>query len=150
LDLRYTTVNNVAGKVIASPQPMLQPAVAKALQGAARVFKSKGYQVVVWDAYRTSQTQETLLSITHDQKYVREDSNHPKGLAVDMTLADKDGKYLDMGTDFDDFSPRAHVDTTDITPIQQQNRQMLIEVMQEHGFTVWPYEWWHFDFTGSK
>lgn len=146
LDLRYTTADNVAKRVIATPQPLLQPHVAVALQQAAQMFKTKGYLLVIWDAYRTPQTQEALLAIAKDQRYARDDSNHPKGLAVDITLADSSGRYLDMGTDFDDFSPKAHVDSPDITPAQQQNRAILVEVMQQNGFVVWPYEWWHFDF----
>jgi len=34
--------------------------------------------------------------------------------------------------------------------VVRKNRDMLIEVMQRNGFTVYEYEWWHFDFNGWK
>jgi D-alanyl-D-alanine dipeptidase len=76
-------------------------------------------------------------------------SNHLKGLAVDLTLANYDGTYLDMGTDFDDFSERAHVDSALITPDQQANRKILQTAMEAHGYKPWPYEWWHFDYPAT-
>lgn len=146
LDLRYASTNNIAGRVIAAQLPLLRADALAALQSAERAFSKKGYKLVVWDAYRAPQTQAALQEVVNDERYVRSDSNHPKGLAVDITLANAEGKYLDMGTDFDDFSPRAHVDATEINQIQRQNRSVLIEVMRQYGFSVWRYEWWHFDF----
>jgi len=54
--------------------------------------------------------------------------------------------YLDMGTDYDDFSPRAQPDFSGLSEQQRINRSILQEVMLRHGFIQHPFEWWHFDY----
>jgi D-alanyl-D-alanine dipeptidase len=48
---------------------------------------------------------------------------------------------IDMGTGFDCFSPLAHTNAT-VSPAQQKNRQWLVEVMAQGGFTNYVDEWW--------
>jgi zinc D-Ala-D-Ala dipeptidase len=46
---------------------------------------------------------------TAQQPYVADPRNgsiHNYGLAVDLSLEDQNGRELDMGTGFDDFSPK--------------------------------------------
>jgi D-alanyl-D-alanine dipeptidase len=147
-DLRYATSNNVTGKVLdeATSIARLDIGAATRLRKASTQFKERGFKLVIWDAYRSERTQAELRAIDPDEKYVLEKSQHALGLAVDITLATEDGTLLDMGTDHDDFSERAHPDSTDVTDLQQNNRLILIETMAKFGFKVWPYEWWHFDF----
>ncbi|GAC1500163.1 MAG: hypothetical protein NVS1B10_03540 [Candidatus Saccharimonadales bacterium] len=66
-------------------------------------------------------------------------------MAVDVTLADQQGNYLDMGTDFDEFSLRAHANYEQLSKDQISNRQLLVDGMISASFRQWPYEWWHFD-----
>jgi len=55
-----------------------------------------------------------------------------------------------MGTDFDDFSPRAHAYATDGVSTQAQvNRGTLREAMAAGGLAVYSGEWWHFDGPGA-
>jgi D-alanyl-D-alanine dipeptidase len=55
-----------------------------------------------------------------------------------------------MGTDFDDFSPRATAFATDeVSPAAQANRARLRQAMEAGGFTVYAGEWWHFDGPGA-
>jgi zinc D-Ala-D-Ala dipeptidase len=62
-----------------------------------------------------------------------------------VTIANADGP-VDMGTDFDDFTPRALAYATDgVSPAAQANRARLRDAMQAGGLTVYTGEWWHFD-----
>ena len=147
LDLRYSTENNVTKRVLETRSvAKLDARAAQAFQRAADDFIAEGFIPVVWDAYRKPETQEQLLKTNNDQRYVRLDSNHLKGTAIDVTLATAKGALLDMGTDFDDFTSLAHIDSPSITSQQQENRKILQTIMEAHGFVVWPYEWWHFDY----
>ena len=147
VDLRYASINNMLGKKIAlAIEPLINSACAAALTGAAATFGLAGYKLVIWDAYRSAETHQALLGHTIDRRYVRLDSNHLTGRAVDITLADTAGNYLDMGTDFDDFTDLAHTGAIGLTKTQLGNRELLKTSMETAGFTAWPYEWWHFDY----
>jgi D-alanyl-D-alanine dipeptidase len=77
--------------------------------------------------------------------------SHESGRSVDVTLADGHyGWLVDMGTDFDDFSPRSLAYAKDgVTAQQQANRERLRSAMTAGGFTVYTGEWWHFDGPGA-
>ena len=149
-DQRYATANNVTGEVLYHNLPLqLASPAAEALSRAAEDFRAQGLRLVVWDAYRPIEAHAKLRAIEGDTKYVAENSKHCLGVAVDLTLADNDGQYLDMGTDFDDFSPRAHFDASDLSDEQRQHRALLQQTMLSAGFTPWAYEWWHFEYPAS-
>jgi D-alanyl-D-alanine dipeptidase len=64
---------------------------------------------------------------------------------VDVTIAG-----VDMGTGFDDFTPRAKAYATDgVSPTEQANRARLRQAMQSGGLSVYSGEWWHFDGPGA-
>lgn len=152
LDIRYATTNNFTGKVIYTSDAcyLLEPAL-HALQQAADLFRTLGYRIKIWDAYRPRRAQYVLWDIVPDPRYVADPvkgSNHNRGCAVDITLVDKEGIELDMGTEFDDFTPRAHRDAQDVCQEALKNRKILETVMYQSGFTGEPTEWWHFDFEG--
>jgi len=148
LDLRYKTARNITGAPLyeADFTPRLAPKAAAALQQVARDLADQKLRLVLWDAYRPEPVQQKLRAAGTGEPYVLETSQHCLGLAVDVTLADQDGDYLDMGTDHDDFSPAAHADAAGLTAAQRTNRGLLAARMQARGFVQWPFEWWHFDF----
>lgn len=51
-----------------------------------------------------------------------------------------------MGTEYDDFSIKATTTNKNLDSEILKNREVLISVMNNNGFSVYPYEWWHFDF----
>lgn len=53
-----------------------------------------------------------------------------------------------MGTDFDDFTQKAHRDFKDLPPEVLNNRKLLQDIMEKNHFLGWHNEWWHFDFVG--
>ncbi|SDL35718.1 M15 family metallopeptidase [Pseudomonas indica] len=80
-------------------------------------------------------------------------SPHLTGGAVDVTLCDRHGRWLDMGTGFDEASPRSS--TTAFEQLEQptaeqeqvrRHRRWLHNAMIEAGFSNLPSEWWHYDF----
>ncbi len=149
IDQRYATTNNVTGTVLYDNiVPQLQVDAAAQFMQAAALFRAHDLRVVIWDGYRPPEVQQKLRAVNaaYDVEYILEDSNHCKGLAIDLTLARTDGTYLDMGTGFDEFNARSHAHATDITPDQAANRQLLRSVMEQCGFSQWPYEWWHYDY----
>ncbi len=73
---------------------------------------------------------------------------HITGGAVDVTLAYKDGKAIDMGVEFDEFSNRANSDYYENEDIDEEirtNRRILYNAMTLAGFTSLPTEIWHYD-----
>lgn len=147
LDLRYTTTNNFTGKKVFHRSGLvirkeLEPVIKKII---ARLDELN-LRLVVWDAYRTQAEQDILRLACSDDKYVSVVSNHERGITLDVTLADKEGNYLDMGTGFDGFSEVAYADHAGLSAIQKNNRHILSNTMKNNGFKENPYEWWHYDF----
>lgn len=154
IDLRYASSANILGRSLyeAGFTARLADSAAQALTKVCDALAQQDYKLVIWDAFRPQAVQQELLALNlelHDT-YVLQDSNHCRGQALDITIATNTGEYLDMGTDHDDFSDKAHVDSSQLTPEQMKNRAVLTNAMQTAGFTTWPYEWWHFDYTGAE
>lgn len=147
LDIRYATTNNFTGEQLyKNPVAWLRSEPLKALSQAADKLRFIGCRLVIFDAYRPPSVQEKLRTVCDNDDYVMEVSNHCRGITVDVTLVGADGKYLDMGTDYDDFSEKAHIDASGITLEQQANRRLLQEVMEMQGFVQHSFEWWHYDY----
>lgn len=96
----------------------------------------------------------TMLSLYVDKPSEIPDKpfNHLTGGAIDLTIGNKDG-LLNMGTDFDDFSKKAHMDAYENLPAIcsedkkiRNNRRLLKKVMENAGFINYAEEWWHFDY----
>ena len=114
------------------------------------IAQSMGLSIVVWDAYRPySATKEMVQwAISSDKAWLVEEgyiarrSRHNGGVAVDLGLM-KNGKYLDMGTEWDDFSEKSHI--FNVTGQQLQNRMLLQGMMRAQGWVGYTKEWWHFE-----
>ena len=63
---------------------------------------------------------------------------------MDLTLLDPSGAALDMGGEFDWFSPVSGHNYADLTPAQKQNRLYLKAGMEAAGFAPYSEEWWHY------
>jgi D-alanyl-D-alanine dipeptidase len=84
-------------------------------------------------------------------------STHATGGAIDLTLCDRNGVPLNLGTEFDDFSEKANTryfenqDWQGATTLESDIesgmlRRVLFYAMTQQGFTNFPNEWWHYDF----
>ncbi|MEW6448754.1 MAG: hypothetical protein AB1426_11860 [Bacillota bacterium] len=47
---------------------------------------------------------------------------------MDLTLIDAGGKEVDMPSGFDEFSPKADRDYSDVSPVQAENARYLEEL----------------------
>lgn len=151
LDIRYATTDNFTGEQLYRyPVAWLRSEPLQALQRVAGQLRLIGCRLVIFDAYRPAKVQEKLRMVCNNEDYVMKVSNHCRGITVDATVMGADGQQLDMGTDYDDFSEKAHPDTQNITTVQQANRRLLKEIMEKHGFVQHPFEWWHYDYQPDK
>lgn len=70
---------------------------------------------------------------------------HSTGAALDLTLADANGKEVWMGSPIDENSDRSNPDFFAVQDsTAHANRQLLLQVMTKAGFTRHWGEWWHF------
>ncbi|MGR0278851.1 M15 family metallopeptidase [Marinomonas dokdonensis] len=81
---------------------------------------------------------------------VKSPSPHLTGGSIDVTLCDNIGRFIDMGTHFDEASQDSWTDALEASRWEnteaQRNRRILFHAMTEAGFTNLPSEWWHYDF----
>lgn len=143
------TANFMHEKVYPCARCLLRPEVAEALEKANTLATEKGYRLVLYDCYRPYPIQYKMYEIVNNPLYVAKPgkgSNHNRGQAVDISLADEDGNLLDMGGVFDEFSKISHYAYKDIPRKARKNRKRLRNIMIEAGFTPLESEWWHFDY----
>lgn len=150
LDLRYASKNNFTGEVLYDGDVgVLHKKTFEKLLKAHEEFKSLGYKIKIWDAYRPFYIQKILWDILPNPNYIANPytngSNHNRACAVDVTLTDLEGNEILMPTEFDDFSERAHRNYFGSSDIQIKNAELLKNIMIKHGFTTINTEWWHFD-----
>lgn len=149
VDLKYATEDNFTGTVIyAFSDAYLRYGTVKKLQAVMNDLSADGYSLKIWDAFRPTAAQWKLWEICPDPVYVSDPnkgfSSHSRGNTVDVTLVYTDGSTVDMPTDFDDFSPLADRDYSDVDEPAAGNARYLEQVMTAHGFTPYSGEWWHF------
>jgi zinc D-Ala-D-Ala dipeptidase len=151
IDLRYATPNNFVGVPLypADARCLVHESMAPRLAAAAAVLRSKGEVLAFWDCYRPHDVQVRMFEAVPDPNWVARPGpyarSHEAGRSVDVTIADTGG-LVDMGTDFDDFTPRGLAYATDgVSAAAQANRARLRDAMKAGGLTVYKGEWWHFD-----
>ncbi len=146
--LAYATAENFTGRpVYRRADCWLHPDAAQALAAAVRLARAIGYRLRIYDAFRPSEAQWALWNHTPDPDFLadpRRGSPHSRGVAVDVTLVDGDGRALEMGTGFDAFTPRSHHGTLDIAAEAQRNRTLLLGLMTAAGWDFYRNEWWHY------
>lgn len=127
---------------------LLRASTASKLARAAEILARDGMTLVVWDAWRPPTVQRLMWNLLPDPRFVahpRFGSRHSRGAAVDVTLADADGRKLPMPCEFDEFSERAHAHWPGGTDEERDHRDLLRQVMERAGFRHLAEEWWHFD-----
>lgn len=169
----------------------LRESAAVMLEAANAALKAHSLHLYVFDGYRPISTQQGLWrhfnnlfrarypGFSEKQleektlEFVSDPRNfdpsrpheapplHATGGAVDLTLREASGAFLDLGTPFDDSTSMAVTDRFERrlldrdepmgTQIKRDdprlvNRRILYWTMREAGFTNYLFEWWHFDF----
>lgn len=180
VDLKYSTTDNFVGKDMYGDldRAYFVRDFADRVVAAQRILQAKHpeYTLLIYDAARPISVQRAMrraVEGTELENFVADGTKggrHNYGVAVDLTIATLDGKPLDMGAEFDDFTVAAYVkgtpDNSDpttrtmevyrsyimdmakrglISPEAAKNRLLLIEVMHEVGLYPYRREWWHFE-----
>ena len=153
LDIKYASPDNFTKEVIyTSPDAFTRIKVAEALKNVADSLASYDLSLKIYDAYRPYAATLKFYEVYPDTNFVanpRYGSRHNRGCAIDLTLVEREsGKEIPMPTPFDEFSEKAHPDYAELPDTVLKNRQFLFSIMEHFGFTHYPTEWWHFDFTG--
>ena len=154
LDMRYATTNNfVEEQLYDCGRCFLRPEAAEALAAANKELQAKGYSFKMYDCFRPLPVQQKLWDKFQNPSYVTPPSKgsmHNRGLAVDLTIVDEKGEELDMGTEFDFFGEEAHHTYTKHSKEINQNRKLLKETIEAHGFKGIRTEWWHYSYTKKR
>jgi D-alanyl-D-alanine dipeptidase len=156
LDMRYATANNFTGRILYDEaRAFLAAPAAQAVARASKMAQADGFGLTIYDAYRPWRITKKLWDATPvgpKKEYVanpKRGSKHNRGCAVDLTLHDlQTGQLVEMPTEFDDFSEKAHRDYMGASTAAIANRARLASYLEAEGFVGLSKEWWHFDFTG--
>lgn len=146
-----------------------RPGVIERLR-KAKALLPNGFNFKIWDGYRTLKVQKIL----YDDYYERLKAQHPDftheklcqmveifvsppshdplfpaphntGGAVDLTIIDADGRELQMGTPFDEFTEQSFTNHFKEGEFYD-NRMMFKEIMGKVGFANYFEEWWHYSY----
>lgn len=157
LDIRYASTNNFTGAVFyQQPKAFMQRPAAEAVVRANAKLKKQGLGLLVHDAYRPWHVTKMFWDATPSElkDFVANPalgSRHNRGCAVDITLYDlKTGEPIQMVAGYDEFSPRSFPMYPGGTSRQRWYRHLLRQTMEAEGFSVYEFEWWHFDFGDWK
>jgi zinc D-Ala-D-Ala dipeptidase len=167
INLRYATPNNFVGVPLypADARCLVHESMASGLAAAADKLRPQDEVLVFWDCYRPHDVQIRMWEAVPNPAWVARPipyaRSHEAGRSVDVTIASLKEPcptaqqvggacLLDMGTDFDDFSPRGQAFATEGVSAQAQaNRARLRDAMSAGGLSVYSGEWWHFDGPGA-
>ena len=149
LEIRYATEQNITGKKIyTDKRAWLREETIRKLAQVARELEEKGYRLVLWDGWRPASAQKALWAAKPDGRFLTPPnriSRHTRGTSVDVSLADRNGKILEMPSDHDEFTDRADEDFSDVPKEVAQRARLLRKAMFRAGFSGVPDEWWHYD-----
>jgi D-alanyl-D-alanine dipeptidase len=165
VELKYSSIDNFMKKDVYGNLETcyMRRIPAQMLVNAHEILKTEHpeLRLLIYDGLRPRSIQWTLWNTLSDvpekerTNFVadpRTGSIHNFGAAVDLTVAEKNGRPLDMGTHYDYFGdlafPRLEdslVVVGDLKQEQVNNRLILRHAMTEAGFSPITTEWWHFD-----
>jgi zinc D-Ala-D-Ala dipeptidase len=153
LDVRYATKNNFLGRpVYKQARAFLQRPAAAALVRVNQSLRRQGFGLIVFDGYRPWSVTKVFWDATPEDRKVfvadpSKGSRHNRGCAVDLSMFDlTTGATVQMPSEYDEFTERAHINYECATPESKRLRGILRAAMEAEGFAVYEPEWWHYDF----
>jgi D-alanyl-D-alanine dipeptidase len=115
-----------------------------------------GYGLLIHDAYRPWYVTKLFWDATPPEKHEfvadpAQGSRHNRGCAVDLTLYNlRGGTPVTMPSLYDEMSERAYPSYAGGDVASRRMRDYLRAHMEAEGFSVYPSEWWHFDYKDWK
>lgn len=167
VDLKYSTTDNFMGINMYGDlhKAYLRPEIAKMVVKAQKYIKefNPEYTLVIYDAARPLSAQRMMYKKVQGTKFsdyvakpVKGGGYHNFGCAVDVSIL-HNGKPLDMGAGFDEFSEMSHINNEKsnlkkgkLSQEAYNNRQILRNAMKKAGFDTYRCEWWHFQHYSKK
>ncbi|MDE3135435.1 MAG: M15 family metallopeptidase [Acidobacteriota bacterium] len=153
LDIRYATNRDFLGTpVYTEAKAFMQRPAAEALARVARKLENQGYGLLIHDAYRPWYVTKIFWDATPPDKHrfvadPGEGSRHNRGCAVDLTLYNlATGQQVPMTGHYDEMTERSYPFYPGGTSLERWDRNLLRRAMESEGFTVYEFEWWHFDY----
>jgi D-alanyl-D-alanine dipeptidase/CubicO group peptidase (beta-lactamase class C family) len=157
LDIRYATSHDFLGEpVYTEAKAFMQRPAAEALVRAAHRLERKDYGLLIHDAYRPWYVTKIFWDATPADKHIfvadpSEGSRHNRGCAVDLTLYNlTTGRQVPMTGHYDEMTERSYPFYPGGTSLERWDRNLLRRAMESEGFTVYRFEWWHFDYKGWR
>jgi D-alanyl-D-alanine dipeptidase len=157
LDIRYATTRNFLGTPMYSQaRAFMQRPAAMALARVQKSLAAEGYGLLVHDAYRPWYVTKIFWDATPPDKHEfvadpASGSRHNRGCAVDLTLYTlSDGRPVEMPSLYDEMSERAYPGYAGGPEEPRRLRELLRRHMEAEGFSVYQFEWWHFDYRDWK
>ncbi|WP_020596915.1 M15 family metallopeptidase [Spirosoma panaciterrae] len=152
-DVTYAdTTNFLKRKLYPTADVFMRKPAALALRQVAENLKKQGYGLVLFDGYRPYAITMLFYEEHGDTTFVadpRKGSKHNRGMAIDLSLYElKTGKRLSMPSAYDESTPRAYHSYMDSDSASLAHRTLLRKAMEQVGFAIFPWEWWHYDFRG--
>ncbi len=150
IELKYATSNNFTGRMLYPPDMpcLLHRMTLARLKRAQKILRKHKLGLKVWDAYRPPEVHRQLWQASKKSAYVvppeMGTSLHCYGVAVDVTLVDREGRELAMPTAHDEFTPAAASTYSGGDPVILRNLTLLQKTMKKAGFSIINDEWWHF------
>lgn len=194
-DIRYASADNFTGKPVpgyTAAECVLTRAAAEALARVQAALRPQNLTLKVYDCYRPQRavlsfvawakqkdrappTRRFFPNLRKEQLvplgYIAEQSSHPRGVAVDLTLVQLPvatvplpnpkvtyapctakaaqrvpDNAVDMGTGYDCFDTLSHTASPRVSKEQRAWRQRLLGAMTKEGFENFDKEWWHYVF----
>jgi D-alanyl-D-alanine dipeptidase len=146
-DLRTCYLHRDAAEMLAQAHQILRRSRPDLTFLAYDCLRPRRLQWKMWEAVKGTD-QESFVANPGSPT----GSVHNYGCAIDLTLAAREGRALDMGTPFDFFGPEAKpteeplmLRKGKLTKEQLANRLLLRSAMVQAGFLPISDEWWHFD-----
>ncbi len=164
VNLKYAQSDNFMGMALYNDlrDCYLQFDVAVKVMYAQNLLQNENpnYRLIVYDGTRPRCVQRMMwdtlkMPANEKSKFICNPENgslHNFGAAVDISIVDKNGYEIDMGTDYDYMGELAYprleeklVKEGKLSEEQVANRKLLRKVMEESGFKHIDTEWWHFN-----
>ncbi len=119
------------------------------------LLKANHVKAMMFDCFRPHEAQIYMWNRNPNPYFLanpnKKGSIHSKGLALDIGLADMNGKKLEFATGMDHFvAESAHA--YKCKPEEQykcDNRALLKSIMEQAGFRSIKNEWWHYQKPGK-
>ena len=153
LDIRFAAKDNVTGEQLYSnSKAFARRPVAVSLSIIQEALNRRGLGLIIYDAYRPYADAKKLanrMKNSESDGFLENNIKHSRGASVDVSLISlTTGEEIQMPSGYCQNMEATQTDYSDLPDNVIANREILIQVMQQHGFRVSPKQWWHFDFMG--